>query len=180
MSSETTIACACGYVALQVEGAPITSTECLCNSCRKAGAYLQSLPDAPPVLDEKGATRFVLYRKDRVRCTGGADALREYRLSPDAKTRRIVATCCNSPMFLEFTNGHWLSIYGGRWPEETLPPLELRTMTNDMPEGTVLPGDVPNARTQSLGFFAKLFGAWAAMGFRAPKITYVNGELDAR
>ena len=98
---------------LGVQGRPIVSAECLCTDCQNAGAFLQSLPGAPPVLDQKGATRFVLYRKDRVRCERGQDCLREHRLSKDSKTRRVIAICCSTPMFLEFTNGHWLSIYGG-------------------------------------------------------------------
>ena len=180
MANETRLTCTCGQVGLEVRGRPIVSAECLCADCQNAGAFLQSLPDAPPVLDQKGATRFVLYRKDRVRCDKGQDCLREHRLSKDSKTRRVVAICCNTPMFLEFTKGHWLSTYGGRWPEATLPPLEMRTMTRDRPEGVELPDDVPNPKTHTFSFFAKLFRAWAAMRFRAPKIEFVHGVLDAQ
>lgn len=58
-----TLACACGHSALQLEGAPIISAECFCTDCQNAGALLQTLPSAKPVLDHHGATRFVLYRK---------------------------------------------------------------------------------------------------------------------
>jgi hypothetical protein len=129
--------------------------------------------------DQNGATRFVLYRKDRVQCDKGKERLREHRLSKDSKTRRVVAVCCNTPMFLEFTDGHWLSIYGGLWSSTTLPALELRTMTRSRPAGVVLPDDVPNPSTHTFSFYAKLFGAWAAMRFRAPKIGFVEGRLDA-
>ena len=74
--------------------------------------------------------------------------------------------------------GHWLSLYGSLWPEGTLPPLQMRTMTGDLPDPSVLPNDVPNARSQSLRFFAKLLGAWIAMGFRSPKVT-VGGTVQA-
>jgi hypothetical protein len=180
MNKQMRLTCTCGQVALEVQGRPIVSAECLCADCQNAGRLLQSLPDAPPVLDKKGATRFVLYRKDRVRCGAGQDYLREHRLSEGSKTRRVVAICCNTPMFLEFTNGHWLSIYGGRWPEKSLPALEIRTMTRDRPEGVELPDDVPNPGTHTFSFYAKLFRAWAAMRFRAPKVDFVHGELDAR
>jgi hypothetical protein len=83
-------------------------------------------------------------------------------------------------MFLEFANGHWLSIYGGLWPAANLPALEIRTMTRSRPEGVVLPDDVPNPRTHTFSFYAKLFRAWAAMGFRAPKVNFVNGGLNAK
>jgi hypothetical protein len=138
---------------------------------------MQLLPGAPTMLDKNSATRFVLYRKDRVRCEKGQEHLREHRLKKESKTRRVVATCCNTPMFLEFTSGHWLSLYGGLWPTG-LPALELRTMARERPEGIELPNDVPNPDTHTFSFFAKLLRAWAAMRFRAPKVDYVNGDIS--
>ena len=179
MTNPTRLTCTCGQVALEVQGEPIVSVECLCSDCQSAGKILQSLPDAPSVLDQKGATRFVLYRKDRVRCEQGQNHLREHRLSDETKTRRVVAICCNTPMFLEFTNGHWLSIYGNLWPEASLSPLEMRTMTRDLPAGVELPEDVPNPQTHTASFYAKLIRAWVAMGFRSPKIEFVHGTIDA-
>lgn len=81
-----------------------------------------------------------------------------------------------TPVFLELKGGHWLSLYGGLWPEGTLPPLEMRTMTADLPDVSVLSDDVPNAKSQTLPFFVKLMGAWIAMGFRSPKVP-VEGEI---
>ncbi|WP_434347624.1 GFA family protein [Myxococcus virescens] len=178
MTHPPQLGCACGKVLLQVRGVPIISAECCCNSCRAAGARLQTLPGARPVLSSLGATRFVLYRKDRVHFQQGTEHLNELRLTPEAKTRRVVATCCNTPVFLEFEKGHWLSLYGALWPEGTLPPLELRTMTSDLPAGTVLPEDVPNGKHQSVSFFVKLLGAWVLMGFRSPKLAVVHGQLQ--
>ena len=123
-----------------------------------------------------GATRFVLYRKDRVRFVRGASHLKEFRLTQQSKTRRVVASCCHTPVFLEFDNGHWLSLYGCLWAEGTLPALEVRTMAMDLPAGTVLPDDVPNAQRQSLSFMVKLLTSWIAMGFKVPKVA-VQGEL---
>lgn len=174
----TTLHCQCGNVSLSVERRPIISAECLCKDCQTAGALLQSLPDAPKTLDQNSATRFVLYRKDRVRCIKGQESLREYRLNPESKTRRVIATCCNTPVFLDFTNGHWLSMYGGLWPQKNLPPLEIRTMTRDCPKGVVLSDDVPNPKTHTGIFYLKLLSSWAAMGFKTPKVNYVNGSIQ--
>jgi hypothetical protein len=179
MTQSNQLRCACGQVRLEVERAPIVSTECYCNSCRAAGARLQGLPAAQAILGKDGGTRFVLYRKDRVRFVAGTDRLKEFRLTREAKTRRVVATCCNTPIFLEFHNGHWLSLYGCLWQDGTQPPIELRTMTSDLPDAAVLARDIPNGKRQSLSFFAKLLGAWIAMGFRSPKITCVEGEIHA-
>ena len=173
----TELNCQCGQVSLGLDGPPILSAECCCTSCRRAGETLQRLPGAPRILGEHGTTSFVLYRKDRVRFASGDEHLREHRLTPDAPTRRVVAACCNTPLFLEFKGGHWLSLYGGLWPAGALPRLQMRTMTSDLPDPAVLPDDVPNARTQSLSFFVKLLAAWIAMGFRTPQLPPMKGTI---
>lgn len=172
--------CRCGEVEMEVEGGPVMSTECLCTSCRTAAELFESLPGAPYIREPTtGATRMEMYRKDRVRCRKGAGNLREHRLNGKTKTRRVVATCCNTPLFLEFTDGHWIDLYGLLWPRDALPPLEMRTMVGDMDApASTLPDDVPNHKTHSAGFFLRLIWAWAAMGFRHPKIDYVTGALD--
>ncbi|PRX10239.1 UNVERIFIED_ORG: hypothetical protein BCL66_10430 [Martelella mediterranea] len=138
---------------------------------------MQNLDGAPRILTDYGTTPFVIYRKDRVRFLAGSENLKSFRLSPERSTRRVIASCCNTPVYLAFKCGHWLSLYGGLWPAKTIPPPTMRTMASDLPEGVSLPRDIPNAKKQSLGFFAKLFGAWVAMGFRNPE-TPATGEFD--
>ncbi|PIE10092.1 MAG: hypothetical protein CSA70_12175 [Rhodobacterales bacterium] len=166
------LTCRCGQVHLTVEGPHIATVECLCDSCRAAAQTLEKMPEAEPVLDEKDATLFVMHRKDRVTVTAGKDMLKSFRLSEDSGTRRVVASCCNTPIFLELKGGHWLSIYGALWPENKRPALEMRTMVGSRDD---LPNDVPNLKTHSLGFYGRLFGAWIKMGFKTPKVE-VNGE----
>lgn len=175
MSSIQALACACGQFAADVEGAPIASVECCCDSCREAGARLARLPGARPVLTVYGGTHFVLQRKDRIRFVRGAHHLRQFRLAPEAGTRRVVAACCNTPVFLEFKGGHWLSLYAGLW-RDGAPPLQMRTMTGDLDDPSALPDDVPNLKRQSLSFYAKLMKAWIAMRFRVPQVA-VAGDL---
>ena len=167
------LACRCGQVQVTVEGPHIATVECLCGSCQAAAQTLEGMPGAAPILDEKGATPFVMHRKDRVMISAGQDKLKSFRLSEDAGTRRIVASCCNTPIFMELKGGHWLSIYGALWPENERPALEMRTMVGTRDD---LPNNVPNLRTHSLGFYGRLLGAWAKMGFRNPRVED-NGEL---
>lgn len=178
MQETTELSCGCGGTTLGVRGAPILCAECCCTSCRTAGAKLQGLPGAPQFLEPSGQTRFVLYRKDRVELLRSSAPLKELRLTPESPTRRVVATCCNTPVFLEFEKGHWLSLYACLWPKERLPPLEMRTMTMDLPPGVELPNDVPNGKRQPASFMFKLLGAWIAMGFKSPKVPYVDGALQ--
>ena len=178
MKSIVILSCQCGAVEFELKGSPFLTTACLCNSCRAAAACFATLPGATSLLDAHEATATAAYRKDRVACVKGSEHLREHRLTPETTTRRVVATCCNSPMFMEFTKGHWIDFYSQRWPAGSAPPPEMRTMVSDLPVGTKLPGDLPNYRWQSIGLFAKLAAAWIAMGFRRPEISYVKGRLN--
>jgi hypothetical protein len=178
MTPITELQCACGQVRCTVDRGPMLSVECCCTSCRTAGCVMERLPGAPRIVGPNGATHLVLYRKDRIHFTRGTELLKEYRLTPDSPTRRIVAICCNTPIALDFTKGHWLSLYSYLWSAHALPPIQMRTMTSDALEGTILSDDVPNHKRYAFSFFAKLLSAWVAMGFKTPKV-FVNGTLHA-
>lgn len=169
--------CACGGVEYEAIGAPITSVICYCASCQEAGRAFEQFAAAPAVLEPDGGTAAVLFRKDRVRCVRGREHLREHRLKPDSPTRRFVATCCNSAMFLDFTKGHWLSMYRRRFPADA-PEIEMRVMTRDRRNSVALANDVPNYRGQSGRFMFKLLAAWIAMGFRLPKADVGGDRID--
>ena len=162
--------CRCGKVKLEAVGRPILTACCYCASCREAGSRFEQLASAPPVLNPDGGTDYVLYRKDRVQCVRGQEHLEEHRLKPDSPTRRVIATCCNSAMFLDFTKGHWLTMYRNRFPAGA-PPLEMRVMTQDRRDGVALADDLPNYDGHSGKFMLRLVAAWIAMGLRRPEIT---------
>lgn len=170
-----TASCQCGLVTLELTGKPIMAATCYCQSCQTAGHGFEALPGAPAVVGADGGTPYVLVRKDRLTWLSGSNRLAEHRLKPDSPTRRFVAQCCNAPIALEFTKGHWLSIYSARLPEGERPAAEMRTIVGDRPEGVELPGDIPNYRTPSGKFMWRLLKAWAAMGFRAPPIEATSG-----
>lgn len=164
---ENAVVCQCGLVELRVDGPPIAHAACYCRSCQEAGRLVEELPNASPVLGSDKGTDYVLYRKDRVQCVRGAEHLREFRLKPTSPTRRVVACCCNSAMVLDFTKGHWLTIYRG-CITGPIPSLQMRMMTVEKPEGVTLPGDVPQYRTHAGKLMWKLLRARLAMGLGAP------------
>jgi len=165
----TSARCRCGKVELKIVGAPILRGICYCASCQEAGRRYQAVPGVDSVLAEDGGTDYVLYRKDRVRCVQGGDLFEERRLKPGSPTRRMYARCCNTAMFLDFTKGHWLTIYRGRLPDD-IPPATMRMMTAERPEGVILPDDMANYSGHSRKFTLKLLSTWMAMGFRRPTI----------
>jgi hypothetical protein len=171
MTPETTISCLCDRCRMVLTGGPILSAECHCDSCRRAADAMETLPGAPKERSVEGGVPYVLWRKDRVLRIEGEDLMVGYRLTASAKTRRVVATCCNTPMFLEFAAGHWLSLNAARFPASRRPAMELRTMTSDRKHAPPLPDDIPNAKTHfGKGFMRRLLVAWIAMGFRNPPV----------
>jgi hypothetical protein len=158
----TAAQCGCGRVAFAARGAPILGVSCYCNSCQTAGRQIERLPSAPDVLDADSGTSYLLYRRDRVACARGGELLQEFRLKPDSPTKRMVATCCNSAMLLDFTKGHWLTMYRRRFPSDA-PPVDMRMMTRDRPPNVALSSDVPSYKAYSGKFLWKLLSAKMAM-----------------
>jgi hypothetical protein len=166
-------------VKFETIGSQILTGACYCSSCQEAGRRFEQLASAPRVLEPDSGTGFILYRKDRVHCVSGQEHLEEHRLKPESPTRRVVATCCNSPMFLDFTKGPWLSMFRNRFPADA-PPLEMRLMTKERRAGVELADDLPNYNGPSGKFVLKLMAAWMAMGFRRPEITLGKPERNAQ
>ena len=171
MTTSAHAICRCGKVELETIGRPILAASCYCASCREAGSRFEQLASAPPVLTPDGGTDYLLHRKDRVRCVTGQEHLEEHRLKPESPTRRVIATCCNSAMFLDFTKGHWLTLYRDRFASGA-PPVEMRLMTKDRRNGIVLADDLPNHEGFSGKAMLRVLAAWIAMGLRRPEIAW--------
>ena len=160
--NKATARCLCGSVEFEVVGAPILCAVCYCDDCQEGARQIEALPNAPPVLDTDGGTPYLLYRKDRMKCSKGAEHLRDHKIKKDSPTRRVVASCCNSAMFLDFQKGHWFSAYRARF-EGSVPSLQMRIQTKFKSENSDIPNDVPSYPTYPFKFLAKLVGAKIAM-----------------
>ena len=158
--------CSCGSVELKAFGAPIVSSVCYCDDCQRGSRQIKALPGAGPVRDPDGGTAYILYRKDRIECSKGATLLKNYKIKESSATNRVVATCCNSAMFIGFDKGpFWVSAYRARFRGD-LPPLQMRICTRFKPEDVVLPNDLPSYPGYALRLMAKLLASWAAMLLR--------------
>ena len=168
----TEIMCACGTVCVEAIDPSMMSLICHCASCRIAGRAFDARSPVAPIVDVAGGTSVVLWRKDRVRCLRGGERLAAHRLTPGAPSRRMVASCCETPMFGDFTKGFWISVYRDRVMNAPVP--SMRVMTSDMPDGTAFPADgVPHFRGRPRKFLVKLLLTWAGMGFRNPRVAGV-------
>ncbi|NNM66785.1 MAG: hypothetical protein HKM06_02105 [Spirochaetales bacterium] len=158
------LSCACGSVEFQAFGHPILTSVCYCDDCQKAGHQIESLPQAPSVVGHDGGTAYILYRRDRVTCLRGSERLAEHRVEGEAFTKRVVAACCNSGMYLDFEKGHWLSLYRDRFRGQA-PAVEMLIQTKYKPAETVLPQDIPSFSGFPLKFIGKIMRAKFEMMF---------------
>lgn len=155
--------CSCGRVELEANGTPITSVVCYCDDCQKGSRYIESLPNAAPVLDADGGTAYIVYRKDRIECSRGEALLKIHKITGESVTNRVFATCCNSAMYLNFDDSkHWVDVYRSRLRGEA-PPSEMRLCTKFRPAAGKVPGDVPSYPMYPFKLLAKLFAARLAM-----------------
>jgi len=155
--------CACGSVELEAIGAPIVGAVCYCDDCQTGARRIQALSNAAPVQDADGGTAYLLYRRDRVACTKGAERLKRLKIKDKSATNRVVASCCCSPMMLNFDDGKpWVSVYRARF-EGDVPPLQMRINTRFKAGSSPLPSDLPRYTGFPLRFIVRLVGAWIAV-----------------
>ena len=158
-----TVNCVCGQVAVEAIGAAITSVICYCDDCQEAARQIQSLPHAASVQEPDGGTAYLAYRKDRVTCLKGTSLLRDHKIRENSTTNRVIATCCNSAMFLNFDDGeHWVDLYRARCQGDVL-PVQMRICPKFKPDGRSIPNDVPHYSRYPLSFLMKLLLAKVAM-----------------
>lgn len=165
-ASTVELRCACGEVRLAVTGAPIVVASCYCDDCQAGAAKLEALPGARRVKDADGGTWAALYRKDRYRVMQGGGRLERLKLRSGSPTNRLVATCCNSAMMIDFDRGpHWVAMYRPGFASPP-PPLEMRLQTRFALDPTSLPADgIPSYRMFPARFIGKLLAARVAMLF---------------
>jgi hypothetical protein len=158
------MSCSCTKVQCEARGTPILAVACYCDDCQRGGRQIEALPKAAAVLGADGGSEYVLFRRDRFECTKGRELLRDLRLKETSPTKRVVAECCNSAMYLDFQKGHWVAAYRARFLGEA-PPVQMHIQTRFKPQSDRAPGTVPAYRAFPPQFFAKILFARIAMIF---------------
>jgi hypothetical protein len=155
--------CACGRVQCQAMGRPIVSLVCYCDDCQEGARIIEALPNATSFRDLDGGTPLLTYRDDRFKCSSGEELLVAYKIKERSPTRRMVASCCNSAMFLKFAPGFWVSAYRARFEGDDLPPIEMRDQIEHRRADTPLPSDAPGYPGFPMRLFAKIISARVSM-----------------
>lgn len=161
-TKQTIAQCACGSVEIDVVSKPIIGAVCYCDDCQEGARQLEALPSASPIMGADGGTELLLFRKDRMLFLKVSELVRDYRIKDSSPTRRVVATCGNTAIFLDFQKGHWFSVYRARFGDDA-PPIQVRIQTKFKPDNETILNDVPSYKTYPLRFIGKLMAARIAM-----------------
>jgi len=137
------VSCKCGQVKLDVTGKPFMVAACYCDDCQAGWRRIEALVNAAPVLDDRGGIENLYFRNDRVRVVQGEEFLQPFKLRPESPMRRVVANCCNTPMYSSREDFRFMNIIRARFGPDA-PPLEGRYFTRYSPEQPFVSHDVPS------------------------------------
>jgi hypothetical protein len=98
--------CTCGRVHFEAKGESRAPIACYCNDCRAVAKQIDAMPAGKSGVSSDRGTVSTLFRKDRVRCTGGSELLIDHKLRPNSPATRVLASGCNSNTLTKFDN--WL------------------------------------------------------------------------
>lgn len=148
---------------IELYGRHIYCAACHCDDCQAAASTLEKLSTSGPIMDSYYGTHYILHRKDRYAVLGGE--LQAHKLRKESPTSRMLAGCCNTPMFLSFDNAqHWISIYRSAVRGDA-PALQSRIATKFYRRAEALPVDVPAYKTFPFKMIAQLLLSRAAIAF---------------
>jgi hypothetical protein len=160
--------CRCGAVELGAWGEPIVVSACYCDDCRTAAEQLAASNNLASPASGDGGTEFMLFRRDRIACTRGAERLQPMRLTDTTKTRRMIAGCCATPMYLTFDDKRpWASAFRASFGADA-PPVEMRICTRFRQADEQAADGLPSHPGYPPAMMLRILAAWPFMLFSRP------------
>jgi hypothetical protein len=168
MSEKHFARCRCGTVEAVAIGKPIIANACYCADCQAAARLIAARPSGTSETTPDDGTECLLFRKDRIIITKGAERLEPLRLKEGSTTRRMIATCCNTGMYMAFDDAKpWISAFRARFVGD-VPPIEMRICTKYRRSSEPLDDRLPNHPGYPAGMMLRILVACFPMLF-APK-----------
>jgi hypothetical protein len=163
-----TARCRCGAVEVGAWSNPLVVAACYCDDCQAASERLASSANGAPAAGADGGTEFMVFRRDRIACTRGAENLEPMRLTAASKTRRMIAGCCATPMYISFDDKRpWVSALRASFGAGA-PPVEMRICTRfRRPEHNAEDG-LPEHAGYPAAMILRILAAWPRMLFSRP------------
>jgi hypothetical protein len=160
--------CRCGAVEIGAWSEPLVVTACYCDDCQAASERLAVSANSPPLASPDGGTEFMVFRRDRIACTRGAENLEAMRLTAATKTRRMVAGCCATPMYVSFDDKRpWVSAFRARFGADA-PPVQMRICTRFRRADDKAKDDSPEHKGYPAAMILRVLAVWPRMLFSRP------------
>jgi hypothetical protein len=169
MTNPTYVAhCRCGAVEIAAWADPIVVTTCYCNDCQAAAKRVAESANVGRAANDDGGTEFMVFRRDRIACTRGAENLQVMKLTAASKTRRMIAGCCMTPMYVGFEDKRpWVSAMRTTFGADA-PPVEMRICTRFRPSDGPANDGLPSHPGYPPAMMFRILAAWPFMLFSRP------------
>lgn len=160
--------CRCGAVEIGAWAEPIVVSACYCDDCQAAAERLAASANSALAASADSGTEFMLFRRDRIACARGADRLEAMRLTDATKTRRMIAGCCATPMYVAFDDKRpWVSAFRASFGADA-PPVEMRICTRFRRSEDTAEDGLPSHPGYPLALILRILAAWPLMLFSRP------------
>jgi hypothetical protein len=160
--------CRCGAVEVGGWGEPVIVSACYCDDCQAAAQRLAVSANLAPATSADGGTEFIVFRRDRLACRRGVDHLQAMRLTDASKTRRMIAGCCATPMYLAFDDKRpWVSAFRANFGADA-PPVEMRICTRFRRSAGRTEESLPSHPGYPPAMMVRILAAWPLMLFSRP------------
>jgi hypothetical protein len=160
--------CRCGAVEIGAWAEPIVVNACYCDDCQAAAQQIAAAVPSAPAATADGGTEFMLFRRDRIACTRGAENLQAMRLTAASKTRRMIAGCCKTPMYVAFDDKKpWVSAFRASFGADA-PPVEMRICTRFRRLDDKADDGLPSHPGYPPAMIVRILAAWPLMLFSRP------------
>ena len=119
-----------------------------------------------PSASADGGTEFMVFRRDRIACTRGAECLEAMKLTAATKTRRMIARCCATPMYVGFDDKRpWVSAFRASFGAGA-PPVQMgRICTRFRRAEDKAEDDLPEHEGYPAAMILRVLAVWPRMLF---------------
>ena len=146
--------CKCGQVRFMASAEPACNVVCYCVDCQSAARSLMDERGCENPLEPDGGTSFSTFLEKDWACVAGAEHIKGHKLKEDSRTTRYIAGCCQTPLYLKYGPGFWVSTFRGAFKSE-IPNLQWRLKTSHRNSSLPYPDELPRFK----GFPFRLY--WA-------------------
>jgi len=150
--------CDCGQVRFEASANPACNVTCYCEDCQSAAKTLVKERGCENLLEADGGTSFSIFLEKDWTCVAGAERIEGHKLKADSPTTRYVSSCCQTPLYLKFGPGFWISSFRTAFKSD-IPNLQWRIKTSHRTSSLPYPDTLPRFKGFPLRLYWALYRA---------------------